>query len=389
MLSQRSVDRPVAAFQVGRIARVMPRTLTSTPARDGFWMPAEFEAHEGCWMLWPERPDNWRQRARPAQQAFATLAAAVARFEPVSVGVSAQQYARARSALPAAVRVMELSSDDAWMRDVGPSFLVNAAGALRGVQWRFNAWGGLYRDYRRDQAVAHKVLELAGAERYCAPLINEGGAIHVDGQGTVLVTEQCLLKRNPSLKRAQIESVLKRYLGASCVIWLGEGVVDDETGGHVDNLACFARPGEICLTWSDDPNDPQRRVSKDALERLMAARDARGRRLRVHKLPSPGPLYMTRREAAGVVASPAIRALRAGQRLAGSYVNFYLANGAVILPLLDPRTDGAARRVLRRVFVQRRIVGVPAREILLGGGDLHCLTQQQPRRAPRRRGRID
>jgi agmatine deiminase len=389
MLSQRGTGRPAAGFQVARIARVMPRTLTSTPARDGFWMPAEFEAHEGCWMLWPERPDNWRRRAQPAQQAFAAVATAIARFEPVSVGASAQQYARARSALPAAVRVLELSSDDAWMRDVGPTFVVNATGALRGVHWRFNAWGGLYRDCRRDQAVAQKVLEIAACERYCAPLINEGGAIHVDGEGTVLVTEQCLLKRNPSLKRTQIETVLKRYLGASCVIWLGEGVVDDETSGHIDNLACFARPGEVCLTWSEDAHDPQQRVSKDAWERLMSARDARGRRLLVHKLPSPGPLYMTRREAAGVAASPAIRALRAGQRLAGSYVNFYLANGAVILPLLDPRTDGVARRVLRRVFMQRRIVGVPAREILLGGGDLHCITQQQPRRTARRRARTD
>jgi agmatine deiminase len=223
------------------------------------------------------------------------------------------------------------------------------------------------------------VLELAGAERYCAPFINEGGAIHVDGQGTVMVTEQCLLKRNPTLSRSQLETLLRRYLGASCVIWLGEGVVADETSGHVDNLACFARPGEVCLTWCDDPRDPQYRVSTDALERLMAARDARGRRLRVHKLPSPGPLHMTRREAAGVVASRAIRGLRAGQRLAGSYVNFYLANGALILPLLDASTDGAARRVLRRVFPRRRIVAVPAREILLGGGDLHCITQQQPR----------
>jgi agmatine deiminase len=366
----------------------MPRTLTSTPARDGFWMPAEFEAHEGCWMLWPERPDNWRRSAQPAQQAFAALAAVIARFEPVIIGVSARQYARARSALPPAVRVVELSSNDAWMRDVGPTFVVNAAGAVRGVHWRFNAWGGLYRDFRCDQAVAQKVLEIADCERYCAPLINEGGAIHVDGQGTVLVTEQCLLKRNASLNRTQIESVLKRYLGASCVIWLGAGVVDDETSGHIDNLACFARPGEVCLTWSDDPRDPQQRVSKDAWERLMAARDARGRRLQVHKLPSPGPLYLTRREAAGVVASPGIRALRAGQRLAGSYVNFYLANGAVILPLLDAQTDGAARRVLRRVFAHRRIIGVPAREILLGGGDLHCVTQQQPLSAPRRRGRV-
>jgi len=359
--------------------------LKSSPARDGFRMPAEFEPHAACWMLWPERPDNWRQRAVPAQQAFAAVAAAIARFEPVIVGASAQQYAAARARLPAAVSVVELSSDDAWMRDVGPTFLVNAAGALRGVHWRFNAWGGLYRDYRRDQAVAQKVLEIAGCERYCAPFINEGGAIHVDGQGTVLVTEQCLLKRNPTLSRGHIESLLRRYLGASCVIWLGEGVVNDETSGHVDNLACFARPGEVCLTWSEDPRDPQHRVSKDAWERLTAARDARGRRLQVHKLPSPGPLYMTRREAAGVSASRAIRRLRAGQRLAGSYVNFYLANGAVILPLLDASSDGAARRVLRRVFPRRRIVGVPAREILLGGGDLHCITQQQPRGHPRRR----
>ena len=366
----------------------MPRTLKSTPARDGFWMPAEFEPHDACWMLWPERPDNWRQRALPAQRAFTAVAAAIARFEPVSVGASAQQYATARAALPAAVRVVELSSDDAWMRDVGPSFVVNAAGVLRGVHWRFNAWGGLYRDFRRDQAVAQKVLELAGCERYCAPFINEGGAIHVDGQGPVLVTEQCLLERNPTLSRAQIESVLKRYLGASCVIWLGEGVINDETGGHIDNLACFARPGEVCLTWCDDRHDPQHRVSKDAWERLMAARDARGRRLVVHRLPSPRPLFMTRREAAGVVARRAIRTLRAGQRLAGSYVNFYLANGAVILPLLDTSTDGAARRLLRRVFPRRRVVGVPAREILLGGGDLHCITQQQPRGGPGRRRRI-
>ena len=185
----------------------MPRSLTSTPARDGFWMPAEFEPHAGCWMLWPERPDNWRRRALPAQRAFAAVATAIARFEPVTRrGLGAAIRAGARRLLPERVRVVELSSDDAWMRDVGPSFVVNAAGALRGVHWRFDAWGGLYRDFRCDQAVAQKVLEIAGCERYCAPFVNEGGAIHVDGQGTVLVTEQCLLRRNPSLTRRQIES---------------------------------------------------------------------------------------------------------------------------------------------------------------------------------------
>jgi len=360
----------------------MYRSLASTPAADGFWMPAEFEPHEGCWMLWPERPDNWRARALPAQRSFAAVAAAIARFEPVTVGVSAPQYARARAQLPAGVRVVELSSDDAWMRDVGPSFLINRAGDLRGVDWIFNAWGGLYRPCALDDAVAQKVMELERAPRYRAHMVNEGGAIHVDGQGTVLVTEQCLLNRNrnPSLTRRQIEAQLRRYLGVSCVIWLGEGVVADETSGHIDNLACFARPGEICLTWCADPHDPQHRISQDAFERLMAARDARGRRLKVHKLPAPGPLHMTRREAAGLVPGRGIRSLSAGHRLAGSYVNFYLANGALILPLLDRNTDRAARRALRGIFPRRRIIGVEAREILLGGGNIHCITQQQPAR---------
>ena len=365
----------------------MPATHLTTPARDGFWMPAEFEPHAGTWMLWPERPDNWRARARPAQRAFAAVAAAIARFEPVTVGVGCAEYARARAALPPAVRVVEISSDDAWMRDVGPTVVVDAGGRRRGVHWRFNAWGGLYRPWARDAAVAAKVLEVEGLDRYRAPLVNEGGAIHVDGQGTLLVTEQCLLNRNrnPRLKREQIEAALRAHLGVWQVIWLGEGVVADETSGHIDNLACFARPGEVCLSWCEDPRDAQYRVSRDAFERLRAARDARGRRLVIHKLPSPGPLHMTRREAAGIAAGSGIRALRAGQRLAGSYVNFYIANGGVVMPLLDARTDGAALRALRRVFPERRVVGVPAREILLGGGNIHCITQQIPAARRRRR----
>lgn len=358
----------------------MADLLRSTPTADGFWMPAEFEPHAGCWMLWPERSDNWRQRAEPAQRAFAAVAAAIARFEPVTLGVSVAQYPRARAMLPRAVRVIELSSNDAWMRDVGPTFVRNGAGEIRGIDWRFNAWGGLYRPFDLDDAVAGKVLELERLAGYRAPIVNEGGALHVDGQGTALVTEQCLLNpnRNPGLTRGQIERLLKRYLGVECVIWLGQGVIADETSGHVDNLACFARPGEVCLTWCEDRSDPQHRVSADAYDRLMQARDARGRRLRVHRLPSPRPLFMTRREAAGIARGEGIRRLRAGQRLAGSYVNFYLANGALIWPLLDDRTDSAVRKILRSIFPDRRIVGVPAREILLGGGNIHCITQQQP-----------
>ena len=367
----------------------MSRTLQSTPAADGFWMPGELEPHAGCWMLWPQRPDNWRKAARPAQEALAALAAAIARFEPVSVGVSAAQFDRARALLPPQVRVVEMSHDDCWMRDVGPTFVVNARGERRGVHWRFNAWGGLYRPWSEDERVARKVLELEGCDRYAADWVNEGGAVHVDGEGTALVTEQCLLNpnRNPRLRRADIEARLEAQLGVSRIVWLGEGVPGDETSGHIDNLACFLGPARIALTWTDDPHDPQYAVSRDAMSRLLDARDARGRRFEVLKLPMPGPLEITAGEARGVVPRKGTKPRRAGDRLAASYVNFYSANGAVVLPLLDPRTDRAAAARLRRALPGRRIVGVPSRELLLGGGSIHCLTQQVPAVVRRRRPR--
>jgi agmatine deiminase len=367
----------------------MTRLLTRTPAADGYRMPAEFERHAGTWMLWPHRQDNWRAGAHPAQHAFTAVASAIAAFEPVSVGVPAAHYEFARALLPAPVRVVELSSDDAWMRDVGPTVVVNAKGRRRGVDWRFNAWGGfdggLYFPWDQDELVARKVCEIEGFDRYQAPLVMEGGAIHTDGQGTLLVTEQCLLNpnRNPLLSRAQIEQYLRAYTGATTILWLGQGVINDETDGHVDNLACFAAPGEVCLTWSDNPRDPQHAVSKDALERLKSFRDARGRRLKVHKLPSPGPLRMTKEEAAGVLLRSGAKPRAAGERLAGSYANFYIANGGIVVPLLDARTDGLAIARLGRIFPRRRVVGVPAREILLGGGNIHCITQQIPLGTPR------
>ena len=369
----------------------MTRTLSSTPSVDGFWMPAEYEPHSGCWMLWPERPDNWREAARPAQLAFAAVASAIAQFEPVTIGASSSQYAIARALLPESIRVVEMAHDDSWMRDVGPTFVVNTRGALRGVDWQFNAWGGLnggiYFPWDQDDLVARKVLEIEGCERYRAAIINEGGALHVDGAGTALVTEECLLNanRNPSLDRDQVEAALRDYLGVSCVLWLGQGVVNDETGGHIDNLACFVRPGEVCLGWTDNLRDPQHAISLDAWERLQDARDARGRRLKVHRLPMPGPLSMHAREASGVVAHEGTKPRRAGERLAASYVNFYIANGGLVMPLLDSRTDRAAAARLKRLFPQRRVVGVPAREILLGGGNIHCITQQVPLAAIKRR----
>lgn len=360
------------------------KPLQGAPARDGFRMPAEWEPHAGTWMLWPERHDNWRDGAAPAQRAFAAVAAAIAQSEPVTMGVSAEQFERARASLPAGVRVVEISSNDAWMRDVGPTFVVDRHGNLRGVDWIFNAWGGrsggIYAPWDLDDQVAAKVLEIECRERYRVPFVLEGGAIHVDGQGTLLTTEECLLNpnRNPTLNRGQIEALLERYLGVRTIIWMSRGVFNDETDGHVDNLCCFVRSGEVVLTWSDDPEDPQYDISRAAWEVLKTARDSRGKPLKVHKLMQPGPLYMTAREAAGIESAPDSRPRRAGDRLAGSYVNFYIANRQIVMPLLDPRRDRQAKAALARLFPDRKVLGIPSREILLGGGNIHCITQQQP-----------
>jgi agmatine deiminase len=354
-------------------------------------MPAEFSPHTSCWMLWPERADNWRAGAKPAQAAFVAVASAISGGEPVTVGVSAAQFQNARARLPPVVRVVEMSSNDAWARDTGPTFLIDAKGRRRGVDWTFNAWGGLneglYVPWDRDDEVARKILEIEGVDRYRAPFVLEGGAIHVDGQGTCLTTEECLLNpnRNPALSRADIEDRLRRWLGVSTVIWLGKGVYRDETDGHIDELACFTSPGHVALTWTEDRRDPQFDISHDAYQRLRRARDARGRRLAIHKIHQPGPIFMTAEEAAGIDVRRGTQARRAGDRLPASYINFYVANKRVVMPLYDKRWDGAAMRTLKRLFPTREVVGVATREVLLGGGNIHCITQQVPRQASKLR----
>lgn len=369
----------------------MSETLASTPAEDGFRMPAEFEPHSGCWMIWPERPDNWRLGAKPAQEAFAAVAEAINVCDPVTIGVSERQFEHCRASLSPSIRVVELSSDDAWIRDTGPSFVLGASGASRGVDWQFNAWGGLngglYFPWDHDERVARKVLEVERAGRYAAPIVLEGGAIHVDGQGTVMATEECLLNpnRNPQLSREQIERTLFDYLGADSMIWLGSGAYNDETDGHVDNLACFAAPGVVLLSWCEDRADPMWAITRDAQERLASAIDARGRSLEVVAMPLPGPITITAEEARGVERAAGTLPRRAGDRLAASYVNFYLGNSRVVFPLLDERYDAQAQAILQGCFPEREVVGVPAREILLGGGNIHCVTQQVPAvaRSPR------
>lgn len=342
-------------------------------------MPGEFEPHAGCWMIWPEG-GTWRLDAKPAQKAFAAVATAIARFEPVTVCASNSQWQNARNRLPDSVRVVEMSSNDAWMRDCGPTFLINDQGLIRGVDWEYNAWGGLYPPWDKDALAARKIMEMAGVDQYPAPLVMEGGAIHVDGQGTLLTTQECLLNpnRNPSLSKPDIEEFLRGFLNVEKTLWLPRGVYMDETSGHIDNLCCFVRPGVVALTWTDDPTDPQWEISTEARHYLEKETDACGRRFEVHLIHQPGPLVLTEAESRSLKSHESYAHRKAGDRLPASYINFYIANNGVVAPIFDDPQDGPALEALSRLFPDREIVGVFSREILLDGGNIHCITQQQP-----------
>ncbi len=360
--------------------------LRSTPRADGFHMPAEWAPQTQVWMIWPERPDNWRLGGKPAQAAHAEVAKAIARFEPVTVAVCAGQYENARAHLDVPnIRVVEMSSDDAWVRDSGPTFVINNRGEVRGVHWGFNAWGGfdggLYAPWNRDEQVGGKILDIERCQEYRTEgFVLEGGSIHVDGEGTLITTEECLLNRNrnPHLTREEIEQVLCEYLAVDKVIWLPEGLFNDETDGHVDNFCCYVCPGEVLLAWTDDPQNPNYQRCQAALRVLENSQDAKGRSLVVHKMPIPGPLYATAQECAGVDTVVGSQERNPSVRLAGSYVNFLIVNGAIIAPSFDDPMDSIAKGLLQNLFPQHEVVMMPGRELLLGGGNIHCLTQQQP-----------
>ncbi len=362
----------------------MSALLPGTPRADGFRMPGEFEPHAQTWMLWPTRPDNWRLGAKPAQHAWVRVARAISRFETVTVGVAHEQIENARDLLPPEVRVVELSSNDAWMRDCGPTFVVDDAGGLRLVDWEFNAWGGLYDGlyfpWDKDQLVPFKVAELERVDRYKAPLVMEGGSFHVDGEGTLITTEECLLSpgRNPQLSREEIERHLRAFLGVESVIWLGRGVDPDETNGHVDDVACFVRPGVVLAAVTSDESDWRYELLQDNLRRLRQATDARGRSLEVHTIEMPAIIAVSEEEAWGVDSAEGSVPRRPGDLTAATYLNFLIVNGGVVMPVFDDPRDDDARETITRLFPEREVVPVPGREIVLGGGNVHCITQQQP-----------
>ena len=361
------------------------KTYKSTPKKDGFRMPGEFEPHQGTYIIWPERPDNWRFGGKPAQDTFVKVAEAISEFEPVTVLVSCGQYFNARNMLPDNIRVLEVSNDDAWVRDCGATFVTNGS-EIRGIDWDFNAWGGLvdglYFPWDKDDAVALKMCEIERKDRYKTDgFVLEGGSIHVDGEGTLVTTEECLLSegRNSHLTKEQIESVLKDYLNLEKIIWLKRGIYLDETNGHVDNIFSFTAPGKAVLAWTDDENDPQYEICKECLEILENETDAKGRKIEVTKLYLPKPVLISDEESKGVDAIEGTLPRKPGDRLAASYANFYIVNGGVIYPKFNDPNDEKAEQTLKQAFPDRKVVGIYAREILLGGGNIHCITQQIPK----------
>ena len=369
----------------------------STPRQDGFRMPAEYEQHEGCIIVWPQRPGSWSFGADAACEAFTAVIKAIAASERVYVACDkkGKHWQRAEQMLScvANVELLDIPTDDSWARDIGPTFVVKdtAEGRkVRGINWRFNAWGGevdgLYPDYEQDDEFAATFAQAKSYKLYeAAPFVLEGGSIHVDGEGTALVTASCLLSggRNPQLTQAQIEEKLKEYLNVEKVLWLPRGIYNDETNEHVDNVCAFIRPGEVVLAWTDKEDDPQYALSKASLDYLQQATDAKGRKIVVHKLPIPDvPVCITEDEVAGFDFVEGEDMREAGERLAASYVNFYFSNDSVVLPAFggeNAASDERAAAMLAALCPERRVIPIPARAILTGGGNIHCITQQIPK----------
>lgn len=359
----------------------------STPLQDGFYMPGEFEPQDGCILIWPKRPGSWPFEAKQAGKVFAEIANIIAETEKVYMLVEPQVESLARELLSDSVKLLTIETDDAWARDVGPTFVTNG-NEVRGVSWTFNAWGGtfdgLYQNWEKDDKAAGEFCRQTGYDYYdAAPFVLEGGSIHSDGEGTVIVTEACLLSkgRNPELSKEEIEEKLKEYLGAEKIIWLPHGIYQDETNEHVDNVCAFIRPAEVVLAWTEDINDPQYEYSVKDLEVLENETDAKGRHFRIHKLLIPkNPVCIREDELSGFVFEEGEDVREAGERLAASYVNFYIGNNIVIVPQFGDEHDAAAVKLLADLFPERKIVPAAARNIIIGGGNIHCITQQIPAR---------
>jgi agmatine deiminase len=338
------------------------RDSSGNPREDGYSMPAEWEPHEACLMEWPTltRSELWADRFDEAKRDYAAVATAIASFEPVVMVCDPDQDAEARRYCGDGVEILPLPLDDSWMRDNGPIFVRDGAGTVALVHFRFNSWGEKFLPYDKDAQVPRHIASHLGMRRYEAPFVLEGGSFFVDGEGTLLTTEQCLLNpnRNSTMSREQIEHGLRDYLGVETIVWLGLGhSTDRDTDGHIDGIAQYVAPAAVALLAPDEPDDPDHESGRDNLERLHRARDAKGRAFEVIRFQTEPP---------GVVP----------------YLNFYMPNGGVIMPVADRPEDEQALEQVEKLFPDREVVPVPGNCLTYGGGGPHCITQQLPSGIP-------
>ncbi|MCX8073563.1 MAG: agmatine deiminase family protein [Candidatus Binatia bacterium] len=349
----------------------MPQTLPATPAELGYCMPAEWEPHEATWLSWPHKEESWPGLFESVPPVWAEIVRALVPFEEVRILVGTEELEEsARSVLERArvpcgrVRFFRIPTNDAWARDHGPIFVVNRQQRrLAIVDWEYNAWGGKYPPWDLDNAVPTRVAEALELPLARPTMVLEGGSIDVNGCGSLLTTEACLLNpnRNPGLSREAIERRLCQYLGVRHILWLGQGIAGDDTDGHVDDLARFVGPRRVVAVATEDRSSPDYHALADNLRRLEHMRDQDGRPLEIVRLPLPEPVFYE------------------GQQLPASYANFYIANGTVLVPTFGVPQDDEALSILQSVFPERRVVGIHARELIWGLGAIHCVTQQQPR----------
>ena len=341
------------------------------PAGLGYRMPAEWEPHAATWLAWPHNEETWPGRLPQVQAIFLAMIEALHQEETVHLLVNDAASAarvgrliRERGFDDRAIRLHEIPTADACLRDSGPIFLTGAdrQPPLAASAWRFNAWGGKYADLQADAGLSQRIASRVGVPCFEPGMVLEGGAIDVNGRGACLTTEQCLLhpNRNPGLRRADIERHLRDTLGVSHIVWLGRGIAGDDTDGHVDDVARFVGPNTVVCALESDPQDANFAPLRDNFRRLRAATDAHGRPLEVVPLPMPGR-----------VGSPR-------ERLPASYANFYVANGVVLAPTYGHANDDRALRILQDLSPGRRVVGIPCEPLVWGFGAIHCVTQQQP-----------
>jgi agmatine deiminase len=343
--------------------------MNETPTALGYRMPAEWEPHEATWLSWPHNVDSWPGAFEPVPAIFADIVAALHEHEEVRIlagsdelEASARAALRARGCENGHVRFFRIPTNDAWMRDHGPIFVRHPERGIAMTDWGYNAWGGKYPPYDLDEQVPARINETLHLPRFEPGIVLEGGSIDVNGRGTLLTTESCLLNRNrnPSLSKHEIEGRLRDYLGVRHVIWLGDGIVGDDTDGHVDDLTRFIDPTTVVTAVEEDPADENYRPLADNVERLRAARDESGHPLKIATLPMPPAVYFCER------------------RLPASYANFYVGNRSVLVPVFDHARDEIACATLARLFAGRTIVPIRCRDLVWGLGAIHCVTQQQP-----------